>query len=246
MMKRIVRRCVRVSPRLKSSCTLAFVSDIHNMPAQELLSAMRGVDAIVLTGDLLDRHHRGLLYASCFLRDASRVAPVCFSLGNHEVLSRDWPGLREWLKLPEVHVIDNTTMRLRDDLILGGLTSKAAKRDGSAMLRELAGADGFRLLLCHHPETAVTLPEKDSDLILSGHAHGGQVALGPLGVYAPGQGLFARYVRGWYRGGHLLVSRGVSNATWAPRISNPCELILLTLTPGQEGYYDEPEISFLS
>ena len=93
-----------------------------------------------------------------------------------------------------------------------------------------AAQEGFRLLMCHHPEYyARYVKPYDIDLTLAGHAHGGQVQLFGQGLYSPGQGILPRLTHGFYEQGKLLVSRGMTNSARAPRINNPCELILLHL-----------------
>ncbi|MBQ7306303.1 MAG: hypothetical protein IJW85_08850 [Clostridia bacterium] len=73
------------------------------------------------------------------------------------------------------------------------------------------------------------MQQHDIDLTLSGHAHGGQVRLFGRGLFAPGQGILPRLTSGWYFDRRLLVSRGLTNSAGAPRINDPCELILLHL-----------------
>lgn len=86
--------------------------------------------------------------------------------------------------------------------------------------------------MCHHPEYYPKYVKTlDIDLTVSGHAHGGQVRIGRQGLYAPGQGLLPRLTGGFYDDGRLLVSRGLTNSTWAPRLNNPCELVLIQLLP---------------
>ena len=58
-----------------------------------------------------------------------------------------------------------------------------------------------------------------------------QVRIGKQGIYSPGQGVFPRLTSGFYYDDRLLVSRGVTNATWAPRINCSCEVIILHLEP---------------
>lgn len=92
--------------------------------------------------------------------------------------------------------------------------------------------DGFRILMCHHPEYYPEHIRRSSiDLTVSGHAHGGQVRLFGQGLYAPGQGILPKYTSGFYDSGRLLVSKGLSNLTWVPRLWDPCELVLLHLLP---------------
>ena len=91
---------------------------------------------------------------------------------------------------------------------------------------------GYRILLCHHPEYAPRyLKNRRIDLILSGHAHGGQWRYySPLrrewrGLYAPGQGLLPKLTGGMH--GNLIISRGLSNNAPIPRLNNPPELVYL-------------------
>lgn len=67
----------------------------------------------------------------------------------------------------------------------------------------------------------------DIDLILSGHYHGGQIAIGNRGVYVSGQGLFPKYTGGCYDN-KLVVSKGLYNTSWIPRIGNPEELVYVS------------------
>jgi predicted MPP superfamily phosphohydrolase len=113
---------------------------------------------------------------------------------------------------------------------------------------------GYRILLCHHPEYRDRYLRKlsaqsdgrgvpsagrndqaenlDIDLILSGHAHGGQWRLyNPfkrqwIGVFAPGQGLWPRWTKGVYEG-RLVVSAGLSNTVSVPRLFNPTEIVYI-------------------
>lgn len=91
----------------------------------------------------------------------------------------------------------------------------------------------YKILLCHHPEYYLKyLKNRKIDLILSGHCHGGQWCYYSIlhrewrGLYAPGQGLFPSLTSGIYDG-RMVVSRGLSNTTFIPRINNPEEIIYL-------------------
>ena len=102
----------------------------------------------------------------------------------------------------------------------------------SAWLDDFEQADGYRILLSHHPEywclREPMLRDRKIDLVLSGHAHGGQWRFMGRGVIAPGQGLLPKYTGGVYRGqyGSMVVSRGLSNPyRFVPRLGNPCEIV---------------------
>ena len=68
----------------------------------------------------------------------------------------------------------------------------------------------------------------DVDLVLAGHAHGGQIRIFGQGLYAPGQGIFPRYTRGVVDG-RMIISAGAGNPVPAPRWGNPCEVLQLEL-----------------
>ena len=72
----------------------------------------------------------------------------------------------------------------------------------------------------------------DMDLVLTGHAHGGQFRL-PLigGLIAPNQGLFPKYDDGLYSEGNtnMIVSRGLGNSIIPFRFNNRPEVVLIEL-----------------
>lgn len=95
---------------------------------------------------------------------------------------------------------------------------------------------GYKILLNHHPEywnlREPFLFERKIDLVLSGHAHGGQIRLGGRGIYAPGQGFFPKYTKGVWTGnnGSLVISAGLSNTSAVvPRILNPTEVVYVSI-----------------
>ena len=115
-------------------------------------------------------------------------------------------------------------------MVLGGLSSAPRDKRDASFLADMAKQEGFRLLMCHHPEYyQAQVAGYDIELTVSGHAHGGQIQLLGRGLYAPGQGMLPKWTDGFYFDGRLLVSRGMTNSTRAPRLFNPCELILLHL-----------------
>ncbi len=81
------------------------------------------------------------------------------------------------------------------------------------------------ILLSHHPEYLPLVPPS-VDLVLSGHAHGGQWRVFSHGVWCPGQSLWPKYTKGVYEG-RLVVSAGLSNTARVPRICNPTEVVYL-------------------
>ena len=94
----------------------------------------------------------------------------------------------------------------------------------------------FTILLSHRPEYFETYVEAGLDLVLSGHAHGGQFRL-PFagGLAAPNQGLFPEYDSGLYTEGstNMVVSRGIGNSVIPVRFNNRPEVIIVELQKGE-------------
>lgn len=216
-------------PRVKEKLTLALAADLHNGSWQEVLPALKQADAILILGDLVNRHRPGHDNAADFLKSAPEIAATFYCIGNHEWR---YPKREEYWPLVEqsdVRVLDNEYTTFRG-MTLGALSSAPRGEVDASFLRDMEREEGFRLLMCHQPEYfRPYVAAHDIDLTVSGHAHGGQVQLFGRGVYSPGQGLLPGLTHGWYHEKRLLVSRGMTNSTWAPRLMNPCELILLHL-----------------
>lgn len=174
------------STRVSRTVTFAVAADLHNGPYEDVLDTFRQVDAVLVPGDLLNRHRLGWEQASRFLEEVPRICPVFYSLGNHE---RRYPVLPCWLErwnAAGVTLLDNTTVQF-GDIALGGLSSVSRRETPDRrVLAELSTMPGFRLLLCHHPEYyAPHVADFDIDLTVAGHAHGGQVQLFGHGCTPP-------------------------------------------------------------
>ncbi len=155
-----------------------------------------------------------------FFREAAKIAPVFYSLGNHEwyLTEQDYAVLRE----SGITLLDNSDV-VWNGLHIGGFSPKTDLE----WFRRFCQTEGYKILLCHHPDYYERYTgESTVDLILSGHAHGGQIHLGRWGIYAPGQGFFSKYTKGMYDG-RLVVSAGCANTSLIPRWGNPCEVVLL-------------------
>lgn len=183
-----------------------------------------------------------------FLRACCGIAPTYLSLGNHELYLTE-EDLRR-IEATGVVVLDNEYVAVHSvGVLIGGLTSGYVMRQRAHLsshrltdsterdivftswLSDFAAQPGFKILLSHHPEYYPFIPSK-VNLILSGHAHGGQWRFyDPFkriwrGVLAPGQGWFPKWTKGVYDG-RLVVSAGLCNTTRIPRINNPTEIVYI-------------------
>lgn len=117
-----------------------------------------------------------------------------------------------------------------DDVVAG----KRLFEEQLARLESVCTFEAFTVLLAHRPELAARYLKSPYDLVLAGHAHGGQWRIpGRLnGLYAPHQGLFPKYAGGMYRFGdaRMVVGRGLTcERPGIPRIFNPPEIVVLEL-----------------
>ena len=230
---------------------IAHVSDLHNAEMgkdnETLLTMLRDADPdmIAITGDLIDSRNTDIEVALQFVREAVKIAPCYYVTGNHEARISEYDELKEAMEAAGVTVLKDaqTEISLTGEFItLIGVNDPSYQTDylfGDAKtvmntkLEELhTEQDRFTILLSHRPELFDTYADHSIDLVLSGHAHGGQFRLPFIGgLVAPNQGLFPEYDAGIYTEGNtnMLVSRGIGNSILPFRINNRPEVILIEL-----------------
>lgn len=229
-MKRITTEYTFRSERIRQPLRLAVASDLHSDSFDDVLEAFSRCDAVLIPGDLVDRHRRNNENAYRFLEVVPEIVPVFYSVGNHERKYKHREAYMRKVAESKIILLDNESTDFRG-IRIGGLSSAWEKPD-LTFLDHFEKEDGYRLLLCHHPEVWRDYVDgRDIDLTLCGHAHGGQIQFFGRGLYAPGQGLFPKLTHGLHGGGKMLISRGMTNGAKprVPRINNPCELIILNL-----------------
>ena len=230
-------------PQAFDGFTILQISDLHNRAygrgGQALIRTVQGLsfDCIALTGDLLDRHlPRRRKNGYTLIKSLSSRGPMYFVQGNHEWEIGNYEVTKAELTSLGVVVLDEArvTMQRGDDQIaLCGIMEETE----TEVIQELVQPGAFVLLLAHHPERLEEYALAGVDLVLSGHAHGGQIRLLDRGLYSPDQGILPRYTSGIYVLGRtkLYVSRGAGNHSFLPpRIFNRPEIDLITLkTPSR-------------
>ncbi len=225
------------SEKISGPVRLAVVADLHCCDyGDQLLTALEDADphAVLLPGDILD-DTMPLKQGYTLLEQLTARWPCFYVTGNHDAFLSEDVAARGVTVLDGE--MDNVTLNGQNIRICGVSDPRGVKAF-PRQLDDLAGANagyaGFSLLLCHRPELAVNYSPRGYDLIVSGHAHGGQWRVPGLvnGLLAPGQGLFPRYAGGQYdlNGATLVVSRGLAKeSTRVPRLYNPPELVVIDL-----------------
>lgn len=230
---------------------IAHVSDLHNAEMgkdnEKLLAMLRETepDMIAITGDLIDSRKTDIEIALHFVRKAMEIAPCYYVTGNHEARVAAYNELKAGMEAAGVIVLEDVRTEISmegETITLIGVSDPSYQTDYlfgdsetvmNTKLEELhTENDGFTILLSHRPELFDTYVTSDMDLVLSGHAHGGQFRLPFIGgLVAPNQGLFPQYDAGLYTGENtnMLVSRGIGNSLLPFRINNRPEVILVEL-----------------
>ncbi len=245
--------------KLRRSLRIALVSDLHSREPLAVIEAVGKIrpDLICIAGDLteaLDGSMDGKnTYGFAALGALCAIAPTFYAPGNHEIAAYHrhhlvnpdpQPGAdrisatnRERIRATGAHFLENTYEEWQG-IAIGGLGSGMLEPDRKPRvddLDEFFAYDGVKILICHHPEYyAKYLRDRDVDLVLSGHAHGGQWRLFGLGLYAPDQGLFPKYTSGVHED-TLVISRGTANTGGIiPRLFNPREVVCIRINENKE------------
>jgi len=242
-----------INRALPEGLVFALVSDLHGCDPRGAIALVKRIspDYILAPGDIFevmdgsrDRENEAgyLLLSEC-----AKIAPTFFSPGNHEVgaihsSSPKWKRLekkgkeisnndRKRLDETGAVFLDNSFV-IRDGIAFGGLGTGLIYDKAMPKISLLNGffkSSCPKILLCHHPEYFKKHFEStDVDLIVSGHAHGGQWRFFGRGVFAPGQGLFPKYTSGVYEE-RLVISRGLKKGGSVPRIFNPTEVVKIKI-----------------
>ncbi len=226
------------------------ISDLHNTASEKLRSTVikeikaQDPDMIALTGDMIDSRKTNIEIALRLIEEIKDVAPIYFVSGNHEARVESYALLKEKLKENGVILLENRAVSIKKgeaEISLIGIDDPAMAHesyveDSEIVKVELNQCDfdkrGYSILLSHRPELLDTYTKNDIDLVLTGHAHGGQIRLPFLGgIVAPNQGLFPKYTSGTFEkeGTTMIVSRGIGNSIFPYRINNRPELVVAVL-----------------
>ena len=221
-----------------NSNRFVFVSDLHGYNNGKILFEIDNIspDCVLVGGDMVhnDKNYKDGIE---FLRLCAEKYPTYCVIGNHEMkLSCD---VEDMIRHSGAILLNDEFTEV-GGIKIGGLKTgyRKGEKQGRTMhtprpnvewAEKFAGESGCKILLSHHPEYYPEyLKDLDIDLILSGHAHGGQWRIFGKGIFAPGQGFFPKYTSGLYHG-RLLVSRGLSNNTLVPRIFNKRQIVIIEL-----------------
>lgn len=229
--------------------TIALIADLHSCyygtNQRTLVDKLQAKqpDVILLGGDIYD-DKLPFDNADKLLAQLADIAPTFYVDGNHEnwLSKADYDEVIRRIEQHRIHILHGKRAHIIDSNVYlygvsdpdGGLFDK----DLQNVVQQL-NPDNVNILLTHRPELIDNYRQYPFDMILAGHAHGGQWRVPFLinGVYAPNQGILPSYAGGLYEFDHhqkFIVSRGLAReSTRVPRIFNRPELIFIELTTQQ-------------
>jgi uncharacterized protein len=204
-------------------------------------------DAILLLGDFIDAHPlwggrvtpEEIAHELALLRAPLGVFAV---LGNH-----DWKqaGHDMWRALEDagIEVLENRAVKAGDFHVAGLADLRCRRPDLPATLATVGPREPV-VLLAHDPDVFPYVPDRVA-LTLSGHLHGGQVAIPVIRRPAIPSRYGERYARGHVveDDRHLFVSSGVGTSGLPLRLLAPPEVVVLELVSARPGAAAPPSRS---
>lgn len=212
-------------------------------------------DIVEIAADYMNKRNQNGL---SFLKEAATIAPTYYCHGNHEIyyshakfghsktpeqsLNEKYANI---IKSFGINTVHDSYMKLETprgsvygEIYVGGLVCGRDKDPALNMplpnlefLSEYDKIPAFKILLCHYPHYYdQLLKDKSFDLILSGHAHGGQWRIFGRGVFAPHQGIFPKFTSGIYDNRHIISRGAANNVKPIPRFFNPCEVLEIQIS----------------
>lgn len=232
---------------------IAQISDFHNTQLGEdndvIIDKLKEEkpDIIVITGDYIDCRNPDLDCAERLTKRLVGIAPTYYCTGNHESrLPSELKLLEESFEKNGVKVLRNKKQLIKkgsssiricgiDDPDFFGINMPQEDVEAKLIKRinALEKDDGkYCILLSHRPELFELYCKTGINLVMTGHAHGGQIRLPFIGpLFSPSEGLFPKYAEGVHTNQitTMIVSRGLGQSQFPLRVNNSPELVFVTL-----------------
>lgn len=227
-----VRRRIEGAPKLK----IVHLSDLHGKRfGHKNIKLIKKVavekpDFIAITGDIIHLYTpKNITVAAETVSALKEVAPVLFVAGNHEMRNKGYRNLRKILIEAGVTVLDDSSVEVCG-ITVAGLNGASLRND---KIEKITPEVSPKILLAHEPQFFEKYARAGYDLVLCGHAHGGQwrIPFTRKGLFAPGQGAFPKYTSGVHEkdGCAMVISRGLGNSEFPLRLFNRPEIVVIEI-----------------
>lgn len=225
-------------PKVFDGFRIVQLSDVHHGPFSSRDQIERAVetanrlqpDIIALTGDYISKERHYAAPCAEMLGKLKARFGVYAVLGNHDHWV-DAPLLTDLFRAEGITVLINEGMRFEQNgetFWIAGVDDSMVGLEDISLALAGAGQDEMKLLLAHNPIVLRRAVRASVDLVLSGHTHGGQVAIrGERSSARPRK----RALQGLWRQGNtqIYVNRGLGTVVLPIRYGCPPEISLLEL-----------------
>lgn len=247
-------------PQAFENSTLVFLSDLHSYSYgknnSRLLAAIHNSkpDYVLIGGDMIVKGQEfDPTVALNLIKEIASCYPVYYAMGNHELRISQLPQTSNSTYVEYMNTLrsfgvkmlvdEHVTLQKEGESIqLYGLNLseqyyekfKKNHLTNEELITHLGVPDKKKLnvLLAHNPVYFPEYSKWGADLVLSGHVHGGMIALPVFGGIMSTQGLlFPKYDFGLFKENQstMILSRGLGNHTIHIRLNNRAELIKIVL-----------------
>ncbi len=235
-----IKRDVFFSSKVKENVFVGVIADLHCQPYGKKQGKIKKIidaedpDIVIIPGDLFDIN-RNLENSFDLIRALKKEGrDIIFSCGNHDNYVPEIEQLNQKLTDMGVHVLDGNAV-ISHGIEIAGIADMGRKPDRDPKETEkYYQTDLYRIFISHRPEFAEFYAQIPCDLIIAGHAHGGQwrTPIRHIGLYGPRRGFFPKYCQGIHDLGRntLYISRGMaSGKRTIPRLYNNPEIGIIIL-----------------
>ena len=238
------------SDKVSDNIRVVELADLHNAQYgkenAKLVAKIKALkpDLIFYAGDMMNYKNSDYSVLFTLSDQLAEVAPIYACLGNNELdqyLFEDKSFVKE-LSSHKVNVLSNeaTDVTVGNTTVqLVAVTEGADQYDNpntnaKKFVESLEPTNNCRICLTHYPELFLNkLLDKNIDIAFTGHAHGGHIRLPKIGgLYSNGEGFLPKLTAGVEEaadGTQVVISRGLGNHNFLPRINNQPELVVVDI-----------------
>ncbi len=222
--------------------TIVFFSDLHygtSIKSKQLDDLIRRInlvdaDLVLFGGDLFDDYEKmgaeDVEYLKNALNKIEAKSGKFAVLGNHDLKNENvQSAISSVLMQSEFEIITNTNLTV-DGLNLVGIDSLKGGQADIEKAYEGVDFKKYTIALCHTPDILDSIKE-GTDLLLSGHSHGGQINLPLISDYLTPEGA-KNYIHGKHQKGATLldITNGVGTTILPFRLFADSEFVVYKLS----------------